>query len=106
MALLSFFILCGSTACEKSGQPEKDTGEFRFAVISDSQLVPNPSNYTSVNLKNTFREIREKEVDLVILAGDIVDYGEKSLYEYYKRLEDSAFEGTKKTGFPLYYGKS
>ena len=99
MALLSSFILCGSTACEKSGQPEKEADEFRFAVISDSQLVPNPSNYTSVNLKNTFRAIREKEVDLVILAGDIVDYGEKSLYEYYKRLEDSAFEGTKKPDF-------
>ena len=72
---------------------------MRVRGTSVSMLVPNPSNYTSVNLKKTFGLIREKEVDLVILAGDIVDYGEKSLYEYYKRLEDSAFEGTKKPDF-------
>lgn len=99
LTVLLTAVMGGWTACGKTDQPLKETDTFRFAVISDSQLVPNPSNYTSVNLKNTFKAIREKDVDLVVLAGDIVDYGDKNLYGYYKQLENNAFEGVKKPDF-------
>ena len=104
--LLLSLALCVVSACaDTTGKtPSEEDGTFKFAVISDSQLVPNPANYTSVNLENTLQAIREESVDLVIFAGDIVDYGAESTYDYYKQVEDKAFEGTEKPEFVYIMG--
>lgn len=103
--LLLCLALCGASACAKPTEktPSGEEG-FKFAVISDSQLVPNSSNYTSVNLENTLQAIREESVDVVVFAGDIVDYGAESTYDYYKKVEDAAFEGAKKPEFVYIMG--
>ena len=103
--LLLCLALCGASACAKPTEntPSGEEG-FKFAVISDSQLVPNSTNYTSVNLENTLQAIREESVDVVVFAGDIVDYGAESTYDYYKKIEDAAFEGAKKPEFVYIMG--
>ena len=92
--LCALILALSFTACSNnkpSGNTEPQSDMYKFAVISDSQLIPNPQSYTSVNLKAAFNAIKKENVDMVVFSGDIVEYGTEEAYEYYKSLENQYF---------------
>ena len=64
--------------------------DIKLGIISDFQLDNSNENYER-NLKNTLKKIKDENVDIIIIAGDIVDTGYPSEYEQYKRILNSIY---------------
>ena len=64
--------------------------DIKLGIISDFQLDNSNENYER-NLKNTLKKLKDENVDIIIIAGDIVDTGYPSEYEQYKRILNSIY---------------
>lgn len=101
--LMLFLILVLSVSqlisCNDKENSPSDSGNnndnLKFAVIGDSQLLPNSNHFSSVNLKTTLTSISKMNVDLIMYVGDIVDYGSQDVYTYYKNIENEIFQENK-----------
>ena len=61
----------------------------KFGVITDAH-IPNMETIEK-NLYNALFELKKREVDLLIFAGDICDQNQEWAYEIYKTIFDSVF---------------
>ena len=61
----------------------------KFGVITDAH-IPNIETIEK-NLYNALFELKRREVDLIIFAGDICDQNQEWAYELYKTIFDSVF---------------
>ena len=67
-----------------------DKNDIKLGIISDFQLDNSNENYER-NLKNTLKKLKDENVDIIIISGDIVDTGYPSEYEQYKRILNSIY---------------
>lgn len=77
-----------------------DTGEnpLRVAVISDLQM-PDSENKTShqyESFEKTLTMLKNKGMDVLIIAGDFTDLGTKQAYGAYKEIYDKVMSDTEK----------
>ena len=61
----------------------------KFGVITDAH-IPNIETIEK-NLYNALFELKRREIDLIIFAGDICDQNQEWAYEIYKTIFDSVF---------------
>ena len=64
--------------------------DIKLGIISDFQLNDLYPDYDR-NLKNTLNKIKEEKVDVIIIAGDIVDTGYPAEYGKYKKILNSIY---------------
>ena len=63
---------------------------IKLGIISDFQL--NTSNtYYVRNIRKTLEKLKKENVDVILMAGDIVEYGIPSDYELYKSIFNEIF---------------
>ena len=74
--------------------------DIKLGIISDFQLNDLYPDYDR-NLKNTLNKIKEENVDVIIMAGDIVNTGYPTEYEKYKNILNSIY--TDKDSKPLIF---
>ena len=67
-----------------------NSNAIKLGIISDFQLNKKYPNYDR-NLKNTLKKLKEENVDIIIMAGDIVDTGYQSEYDQYKNILNSVY---------------
>ena len=63
---------------------------IKLGIISDFQLDNSNKNYER-NLINTLKKVKDENVDIIIIPGDIVDNGYPSEYEEYKKILNSVY---------------
>ena len=67
---------------------------IKIGIISDFQLEDFPSDYER-NINITLKRLKNKNVDVIIMAGDIVNNGYEAEYETFKRLLNSVYTDEK-----------
>ena len=63
---------------------------IKLGIISDFQLDNSHKNYER-NLKKTLEKMKNENVDVILIAGDIVDNGYQSEYDLYKNILNSIY---------------
>ena len=63
---------------------------IKLGIISDFQLDNSHKDYER-NLKKTLEKMKSENVDVILMAGDIVDTGYKEEYELYKNILNSVY---------------
>ena len=67
---------------------------IKLGIISDFQLDNSHRDYER-NLKKTLEKMKSENVDVILIAGDIVDTGYKEEYELYKNILNSVYTDDK-----------
>ena len=75
---------------------------LKLGIISDFQLYESNEKYKR-NLKNTLEKMKSENVDVILMAGDIVNNGYASEFEIYKSILNSVYtdENTKPLIFEI-----
>ena len=75
---------------------------LKLGIISDFQLYESNEKYKR-NLKNTLEKMKTENVDVILMAGDIVNNGYASEFEIYKSILNSVYtdENTKPLIFEI-----
>lgn len=90
MKRLSIIILLwAEIVCSVSAFAQNAAGPFRFALVTDTHLKQtDPQN--TLTLRKTVKDINnQKNLDFVIVAGDIADKGDRPSLQQAKQLLDS-----------------
>ena len=82
--LLSIF----PSGCSKKTNPDDELKETLIAVFADNQLATVSTRYTGF-LKNHLRLCKEKNVDVIMIPGDLVN---NAVTDYYKIFENALVE--------------
>ena len=93
--LVPFLLSIVSTGCEKKKDELKET---LIAVFADNQLTTTSTRYQGF-LKNHLRLCKEKNVDVIMIPGDLVNNAEQEYYD----IADNAFKeiyGTDESQYP------
>ena len=67
---------------------------IKLGIISDFQLNEENKNYER-NLKKTLEKMKSENVDVILMAGDIVDTGYQEEYDKYKSILNSVYTDDK-----------
>ncbi len=85
-AMAAFFVSGCRTGGWLAGRPS-----LRFGVVSDIHVTTPKS---CAMFKKALRYFKSRDVDAVLLSGDITDWGIRSSLEYVKATWDGVFAGT------------
>ncbi|MGN0532784.1 MAG: metallophosphoesterase family protein [Eubacterium sp.] len=93
-------VLCSGSISQinrtKIKEYNTDNSDFKVAVISDTQLPPtkeqlDESDTYVKNLRNTLTVLKNRQVDMILFAGDIGDLGTEFAFQTYMDTVDQVF---------------
>ena len=64
---------------------------LRVGIISDTQSYPGSSDPGQKNLREALNQLKEKDVDVILYAGDVSDNGNAQVYREYQEIVADVF---------------
>lgn len=93
-------LVCGCSSLGWFGSNAKP--RLRVGIMSDTQSLPGKTtNRGQLAMKKAMEQLKEMGVDVLIVAGDISNNGNKKVYEEYREIVDEVYGEKKPEQFAI-----